>query len=69
MTDEFVELYKQKTGHSIVEPAHMVLDEVMLRFSEPEPPFKSLVQIVLSSPIVSYADPIVQFKYIWIVEL
>ncbi len=23
--DEFVELYKQRTGHPIVEPAHMVI--------------------------------------------
>jgi hypothetical protein len=44
-----VELYKQKTGHSIVEPAHMVLDELKLLFSKTEPPFKSLVKNALSS--------------------
>lgn len=57
-TDEFVELYKQKTGHSIVEPAHMVLDELKLLFSKTEPPFTSLVKIALSSWDVSYSDPI-----------
>lgn len=48
-----MELYKQKTGHSIVEPAHMVMDELKLLFSKTEPPFKSLVKIVLSSLDVS----------------
>lgn len=51
-----MELYKQKTGHSIVEPAHMVLDDLKLLFSKTQAPFKSLVKIVLSSLDVSYSD-------------
>jgi len=33
MSDEFVEMFKYKTGYEIVEPAHMVIFYNLLSFS------------------------------------